>query len=125
MRYKRAMLTQHLNDEQWNVTFYATMFTRSHTDSYVTYRVAYIGLYCALIMYSSDVTSFLITFFHNSTIIDIEDLILYLKTSFSLQIYYPRCFFGCCLIPFCINEVKDCTHTCPNCKNFLGVYRHI
>ncbi|XP_028402684.1 lipopolysaccharide-induced tumor necrosis factor-alpha factor homolog [Dendronephthya gigantea] len=35
------------------------------------------------------------------------------------------CWLGCCLIPFCIDDIKDCRHTCPNCQNFLGVYRRI
>ena len=35
------------------------------------------------------------------------------------------CAFGCCFIPFCINEMKDVTHTCPNCKVVVGVYRRL
>ncbi|KAK0088571.1 hypothetical protein PV325_011491 [Microctonus aethiopoides] len=30
------------------------------------------------------------------------------------------CFFGCCLIPCCIDECMDIHHTCPNCKAYLG-----
>jgi lipopolysaccharide-induced tumor necrosis factor-alpha factor len=28
--------------------------------------------------------------------------------------------FGCCLIPFCINECKDAVHICPACNNYIG-----
>ncbi|WP_395241642.1 LITAF-like zinc ribbon domain-containing protein [Salmonella sp. s51933] len=35
------------------------------------------------------------------------------------------CWLGCCLIPFCVTDVQDCRHTCPNCQNFLGAYRRI
>uniref|UniRef100_A0A915JLF6 LITAF domain-containing protein n=1 Tax=Romanomermis culicivorax TaxID=13658 RepID=A0A915JLF6_ROMCU len=30
---------------------------------------------------------------------------------------------GCCLIPFCMPECQDVEHRCPNCRQFLGVYR--
>uniref|UniRef100_T1JEX8 LITAF domain-containing protein n=1 Tax=Strigamia maritima TaxID=126957 RepID=T1JEX8_STRMM len=33
------------------------------------------------------------------------------------------CSLGCCLIPFCVPELQDVDHTCPNCKNMLGSYR--
>lgn len=35
------------------------------------------------------------------------------------------CWAGCCLIPFCIDDLKDTTHYCPNCKQVLGTYRRI
>jgi lipopolysaccharide-induced tumor necrosis factor-alpha factor len=35
------------------------------------------------------------------------------------------CGLGCCLIPFCIDDLKDTTHYCPNCKQVLGQYRRI
>lgn len=30
------------------------------------------------------------------------------------------CWLGCCLIPFCIQDLKDAKHFCPNCNNYLG-----
>merc|ERR1719319_926705 len=37
------------------------------------------------------------------------------------------CFVGCwpcCLIPFCMNDWQDVTHSCPNCNLVLGRYKH-
>ncbi|KPP57362.1 hypothetical protein Z043_124927, partial [Scleropages formosus] len=33
------------------------------------------------------------------------------------------CAYGCCLIPFCVNDLQDVTHQCPNCNSVLGVYK--
>jgi lipopolysaccharide-induced tumor necrosis factor-alpha factor len=30
------------------------------------------------------------------------------------------CYLGCCLIPFCVDGLQDCTHYCSNCGEFLG-----
>ncbi|XP_018594939.1 lipopolysaccharide-induced tumor necrosis factor-alpha factor homolog isoform X2 [Scleropages formosus] len=35
------------------------------------------------------------------------------------------CAYGCCLIPFCMDDLKDVTHYCPNCNNVLGVYKRL
>jgi len=32
---------------------------------------------------------------------------------------------GCCLIPFCINDLKDARHKCPNCKRTIRVKKFI
>ncbi|CAG9313313.1 unnamed protein product [Blepharisma stoltei] len=29
------------------------------------------------------------------------------------------CFWGCCLVPFCITELQDCSHYCSSCNNFI------
>merc|ERR1711971_656581 len=36
------------------------------------------------------------------------------------------CFVGCwpcCLIPFCVNDWQDVTHSCPNCNLVLGRHK--
>ena len=30
---------------------------------------------------------------------------------------------GCCLIPFCIDDLKDTVHECPNCNRVIDVYK--
>ncbi|KAI1896188.1 hypothetical protein AGOR_G00092240 [Albula goreensis] len=35
------------------------------------------------------------------------------------------CIYGCCLIPFCMDGLKDVTHYCPSCNNVLGVYKRL
>ena len=33
------------------------------------------------------------------------------------------CWLGCCLIPFCISDLQNIQHHCPNCNAFIGEYR--
>eukprot|EP00483_Globobulimina_turgida_P008198 UN08214 len=35
------------------------------------------------------------------------------------------CWLGCCLIPFCIDDLKDVEHSCSICGNFVGSYKVI
>lgn len=32
------------------------------------------------------------------------------------------CWLGCCLIPFCIPDLQNVQHYCPNCNAFVGEY---
>ena len=36
---------------------------------------------------------------------------------------FHSCILGCCLIPFCLDNMKVYTHQCANCKAHLGVYK--
>ncbi|KAG5831886.1 hypothetical protein ANANG_G00285110 [Anguilla anguilla] len=42
-----------------------------------------------------------------------------------LALSFFGCIYGCCLIPFCADSLKDVKHCCPNCHNVLGVYRRL
>ncbi|KAG5280141.1 hypothetical protein AALO_G00085430 [Alosa alosa] len=44
-------------------------------------------------------------------------------TCFSLSLV--GCIYGCCLIPFCVDGMKDVKHMCPNCNSLLGVYKRL
>uniref|UniRef100_A0A183CFZ9 LITAF domain-containing protein n=1 Tax=Globodera pallida TaxID=36090 RepID=A0A183CFZ9_GLOPA len=32
-------------------------------------------------------------------------------------------FLCCCLVPFCIDDLKDCEHYCGNCNIYLGTFK--
>ncbi|XP_007937780.1 cell death-inducing p53-target protein 1 [Orycteropus afer afer] len=38
---------------------------------------------------------------------------------------FMGCDLGCCLIPCLINDFKDVTHTCPNCKAYIYTYKRL
>lgn len=44
--------------------------------------------------------------------------------SWLLSLFYS-CDLGCCLIPCIIDDLKDVTHTCPNCKGYIYTYKRI
>ncbi|XP_029949736.1 lipopolysaccharide-induced tumor necrosis factor-alpha factor homolog [Salarias fasciatus] len=35
------------------------------------------------------------------------------------------CVFGCCLIPFCVDRLRDARHSCPSCRAVLGTYKRL
>ncbi|NP_001092712.1 cell death-inducing p53-target protein 1 [Danio rerio] len=39
--------------------------------------------------------------------------------------FFVGCDLGCCLIPCLIDDLKDVTHTCPNCKGYIYTYKRI
>ncbi|GAB1598643.1 lipopolysaccharide-induced tumor necrosis factor-alpha factor homolog isoform X1 [Argonauta hians] len=42
-----------------------------------------------------------------------------------LVLSFFGCIFGCCLLPFCMDNTKDVIHSCPNCNNFIGRYSRL
>ncbi|XP_078660610.1 lipopolysaccharide-induced tumor necrosis factor-alpha factor homolog isoform X2 [Branchiostoma floridae x Branchiostoma belcheri] len=40
-------------------------------------------------------------------------------------LFLVGCWAGCCLIPLCIDELKDARHSCPNCNSHLGTYDRV
>nr|XP_055045485.1 cell death-inducing p53-target protein 1 isoform X2 [Misgurnus anguillicaudatus] len=48
-----------------------------------------------------------------------------MNTFFCLFCFFVGCDFGCCLIPCLIDDLKDVTHTCPNCKGYIYTYKRI
>ncbi|KAG2440914.1 hypothetical protein HXX76_003767 [Chlamydomonas incerta] len=32
---------------------------------------------------------------------------------------------GCCFIPFCVDGLKDCQHSCPKCNRYLGQHKMV
>ncbi|CAH1246386.1 LITAF [Branchiostoma lanceolatum] len=40
-------------------------------------------------------------------------------------LFLVGCWAGCCLIPLCIDELKDARHSCPNCSTHLGTYDRV
>lgn len=49
-------------------------------------------------------------------------LLVYLSSGACLSFC---CLFGCFLLPFCQEPLKDVVHFCPTCHNTLGVHARI
>ncbi|CAF1403066.1 unnamed protein product [Rotaria magnacalcarata] len=43
----------------------------------------------------------------------------------AIILFFLGCVCGCCLIPFCVPEIKNIQHYCPRCKVLLGEYRRL
>ncbi|XP_041073687.1 cell death-inducing p53-target protein 1-like [Polyodon spathula] len=48
-----------------------------------------------------------------------------MNTLFCLFCCFVGCDLGCCLIPCVIDDLKDVTHTCPNCKGYIYTYKRM
>ncbi|KAJ7992482.1 hypothetical protein DPEC_G00279140 [Dallia pectoralis] len=48
-----------------------------------------------------------------------------MNTLFCLFCFFVGCDLGCCLIPCLIDDLKDVTHSCPNCKGYIYTYKRI
>ncbi len=35
------------------------------------------------------------------------------------------CVFGCCLVPFCCNKLRDVKHHCPSCEALLAIHKRL
>jgi len=40
-------------------------------------------------------------------------------------LFFFGCVAGCCLIPLCIDDLKDAVHTCPQCNMTIGVKKRM
>ncbi|TRY89228.1 hypothetical protein DNTS_025397 [Danionella cerebrum] len=48
-----------------------------------------------------------------------------MNTLICMFCFFVGCDLGCCLIPCLIDDLKDVTHTCPNCKGYIYTYKRI
>lgn len=48
-----------------------------------------------------------------------------MNTLFCLFCCFVGCDLGCCLVPCIIDDLKDVTHTCPNCKAYIYTYKRM
>ncbi|KAJ8384027.1 hypothetical protein AAFF_G00212710 [Aldrovandia affinis] len=48
-----------------------------------------------------------------------------MNTLFCLFCCVVGCDLGCCLIPCLIDDLKDVTHTCPNCNGYIYTYKRM
>ncbi|XP_067238621.1 cell death-inducing p53-target protein 1 [Chanodichthys erythropterus] len=48
-----------------------------------------------------------------------------MNTLICMFCFIVGCDLGCCLIPCMMDDLKDVTHTCPNCKGYIYTYKRI
>jgi len=62
---------------------------------------------------------------HNTVLTSIEYSTGLFSYVSSLVIMAMGCVCGCCLIPCCSEGFKNAEHTCPKCKQYLGIYHRM
>ncbi|CAF0992733.1 unnamed protein product [Adineta ricciae] len=76
-------------------------------------------------VFDHDPTSCLCWNCHQRIVTRTEKKIGYLPWIICMAIGCLCCWLGCCLIPFCIRDLKDTEHYCPNCGTFLAQKRRV
>ncbi|XP_056135995.1 thioredoxin domain-containing protein 11 isoform X2 [Lampris incognitus] len=62
---------------------------------------------------------------HQTVVSKVEYSSGWLTYLFCAGLFFCGFALGCCLIPFCVDRLKDAKHTCPVCKTVLGVYKRL
>uniref|UniRef100_A0A8C9R9R3 Lipopolysaccharide induced TNF factor n=1 Tax=Scleropages formosus TaxID=113540 RepID=A0A8C9R9R3_SCLFO len=62
---------------------------------------------------------------HQTVVTEVQFSAGLLTYLFCGGLLFCGCVLGCCLIPFCVNRLRDVTHICPSCKAVLGAYKRL
>ncbi|GLD63930.1 lipopolysaccharide-induced tumor necrosis factor-alpha factor homolog [Lates japonicus] len=62
---------------------------------------------------------------HQSVLTKVDHTAGLLTYLFCGGLFFCGFVLGCCLIPFCVDRLRDVKHTCPSCKTVLGVYKRL